>query len=122
MGFTLQGAGSFLHWLTLVIMVILPVLIAFAAYKLGGLPGSIARSRQHPQAEAISVCGWLGIVTIVLWPIAMIWAHLAPGSTISGAGSTKLNDHEAVLAKIQKASRQLAHIETRLNNSADEGA
>jgi len=52
---------------------------ASAIYKLGGLPGSIAKSRGHPQADAINICGWMGIITIVLWPIAMVWAHLVPG-------------------------------------------
>jgi len=78
MGFTLQGAGPFLHWLTLGILCVMPVVIGIIAYKLGGLPGEIARARRHPQAEAISICGWMGIVTLVLWPVAMVWAHLVP--------------------------------------------
>ncbi len=79
MGFTLQGLGPFLHWMTLGALCVMPVLAAFAIYKLGGLPGSIAKSRGHPQADAINICGWMGIITIVLWPIAMVWAHLVPG-------------------------------------------
>jgi len=78
MGFTLQGAGPFLHWLTLGILFVMPVLVGLVAYKLGSLPGEIARARRHPQAEAISICGWMGIVTLVLWPVAMVWAHLVP--------------------------------------------
>jgi len=79
MGFTLQGLGPFLHWMTLGALAVAPVLVAFVIYKLGSLPASIARSRGHPQADAINICGWMGIITIVLWPIAMVWAHLVPG-------------------------------------------
>ena len=122
MGFTLQGFGPFLHWLTLGVLVMAPVLAGVVLYKLGSLPGSIARSRQHPQAEAINICGWMEIITIVLWPIAMIWAHLAPGRPISGAGPEAVDDQATVLAKLQKASRQLSDIEARLAKPANKGA
>ena len=75
MGFALQGLGPFLHWMTLGALCAMPVLAAFVVYKLGSLPGSIARSRGHPQADAINICGWMGIITIVLWPVAMVWAQ-----------------------------------------------
>lgn len=48
---------------------------------LGALPGRIARSRGHPQADAIAVGGWLGLLFGgVLWPLVMIWAYArSPG-------------------------------------------
>src|SRR6266478_8066530 len=79
MGFTLRAVGPFLHWMTLGVLCVFPVLAGYVIYKLGSLPGSIVRSRGHPQADAINICGWMGIITIVLWPIAMVWAHLVPG-------------------------------------------
>ena len=59
----------------LVVMgVLLAVTIALVV-KLGPLPGHIARRRGHPQAEAIMVLGWIGIVTLGLaWPFALVWA------------------------------------------------
>jgi len=43
------------------------------------LPGRIARDRQHPQADAISVCGWWGVITMgLLLPLAYIWAYTSP--------------------------------------------
>jgi len=46
---------------------------------LGKSPGKIARSRQHPQADAINICGWLGALTLgILSPIAYIWAYTRP--------------------------------------------
>ena len=43
---------------------------------LGMLPGRIARSRMHPQAEAINICGWFGALTMgILSPVAYIWAY-----------------------------------------------
>jgi len=44
MGFTLQGVGPFLHWMTMGALCVFPVLAALVIYKLGSLPGSIARA------------------------------------------------------------------------------
>lgn len=42
---------------------------------LGSLPGAIARKRGHPQADAVTAAGWLGLATLgILWPLALIWA------------------------------------------------
>lgn len=114
MGFTLQALGPFLHWMTLGILMLAPILVAVVIYKLGSLPGSIAASRGHPQAEAINICGWMGIITIVLWPIAMVWAHLAPDPANRGAALAGAGDDASVLAKLQKASQKLSDIEARL--------
>ena len=39
-----------------------------------GLPGRIARNRNHPEANAIYVMGWLGFLGGVPWIQAFIWA------------------------------------------------
>lgn len=60
-------------------LIILIVLLAAAVAVwviLGMLPGRIARSRNHPQADAINVCGWWGVITMgLLCPLAFIWAY-----------------------------------------------
>ncbi len=49
---------------------------------LGMMPGRIARERNHPQADAINVCGWWGVITMgLLLPIAWIWAYTKPRKT-----------------------------------------
>jgi hypothetical protein len=59
--------------------VVFGVLLAVAVIivvSLGSLPGQIARKRDHPQATAITVAGWLGLATLgVLWPLALICAR-----------------------------------------------
>ena len=39
------------------------------------LPGKVAVQREHPQAEAIRIAGWLGIITGIVWIVALIWAY-----------------------------------------------
>jgi hypothetical protein len=43
------------------------------------VPGRIARERGHPSAEAIRICGVLGLVIWPLWIVAYIWAYTGPG-------------------------------------------
>jgi hypothetical protein len=39
-----------------------------------GLPGRIAISRKHPEAEAVNLMGWAGFLTVVPWIKALGWA------------------------------------------------
>ena len=121
MGFTLQAAGPFLHWLTLGILFVMPVLIGFVAYMLGSLPGEIARARKHPQAEAISICGWMGIITLLLWPIAMVWAYINPPRS-AAEGSPSVTNTQSMVGKLQQASLRLASIEASLSETTAPGA
>jgi len=42
---------------------------------LAGLPGRIAVARKHPEAEAVGLLGWVGVLpTIYPWVQALIWA------------------------------------------------
>lgn len=43
---------------------------------LAGLPGRIAIARKHPEAEAVKLLGWAGLLpTIYPWVQAFIWAY-----------------------------------------------
>jgi len=64
----------------LIILLVLLALIVAVWVALGMLPGKIAKSRNHPQAEAINVCGWWGVITMgILLPVAFIWAYTKTG-------------------------------------------
>lgn len=52
--------------------------IVFAALGLAvfvlGLPGRIAIARNHQEADAVYLMGWIGFLAIVPWIQALIWA------------------------------------------------
>ena len=55
---------------TFIVLAVLLGVGIFAAFRLGALPGQIAARRGHPQADAIRVAGWVGLVTLgLLWPL-----------------------------------------------------
>jgi hypothetical protein len=70
-----QTEHRVLDVLTFIVLGVLLSAGLYAAFRLGALPGQIARQRAHPQADAINVAGWLGVLTLgLLWPFALIWA------------------------------------------------
>jgi hypothetical protein len=71
-------------WLVLLILLASTVAVFFIA---GWLPGHIARSRNHPQAQAVTAAGWITLICgFALWPLALIWAYVdAPARAKSEA-------------------------------------
>ena len=64
----------------LVLFSLLVVLLVWFLVEMAMLPGKIAQKRNHPQAEAILVAGWLGLLMTmgVLWAFAVVWAYTKP--------------------------------------------
>ena len=47
--------------------------LGFIVFVLG-LPGRIAIARNHPEAEAVYLMGWVGFLAVVPWVQALAWA------------------------------------------------
>lgn len=63
----------------LIVLLVIAASVVGAAIVLARLPGQIARKRGHPQAEAIGIAGWLGMLGAgIFWPLALIWAFTKP--------------------------------------------
>ncbi len=62
----------------LVLLLLIAAVIAAVVF-LGNLPGNMARAAEHPHADAISLLGWIGLLTLGLgWFVALVWAKLPP--------------------------------------------
>jgi len=71
-----------LDYFAFVVLFVLTAAGLVAAVFLGSLPGKIAADRGHPQADAIRLAGWLGLLTLgLLFPIALIWAYTRPSGS-----------------------------------------
>jgi len=71
-----------LDYFTFIVLILLVCVGIAGAVFLGALPGKIAADRGHPQADAIRVAGWLGLLTMGLFfPIALIWAYTRPSGS-----------------------------------------
>jgi uncharacterized membrane protein len=60
-------------------LVVIAILLGFVIWLvvlLGNMPGEIARKRNHPQAEAITALGRIGLITFgISWFVAIVWAY-----------------------------------------------
>jgi hypothetical protein len=106
-----------LDYFALGILIVLAAAAVGAAAFLGALPGRIAGRRSHPQADAIRVCGWLGLLTLgLLWPVAMIWAFLRPVAIVASTPEptdrdvSAAADRERLTARIEALERELARL------------
>jgi len=65
---------------SLVILILLAFIAAAIFLELAAIPGAKARERGHPQAEAINVLGWVGLLMgFAPWVAALVWAYTRPG-------------------------------------------
>ena len=86
----------------LVVMGVLIAFVIFLVVKLGPIPGNIAKKRGHPQADAINVLGWIGVITLGLaWPLALIWAYTRSGEQQTAYLGERVATLEAELATLK---------------------
>ena len=61
-------------WLVLVVLLFSTIAVVVMVAM---LPGTIARRRGHPWAEAVALGGWVTLfLGFVLWPLILIWAYV----------------------------------------------
>ena len=86
----------------LVVMGVLIAFVIFLVVKLGPIPGNIAKKRGHPQADAINVLGWIGVITLGLaWPLALTWAYTRSGEQQTAYLGERVATLEAELATLK---------------------
>ena len=88
---------EFFDVFALIILTVLLVTTVGIVIWLAMLPGKVAAKREHPQAEAINVAGWLGILTGIVWVLAMIWAYARVGEGVSAQRIREIEDRLAAL-------------------------
>ena len=73
-----------------VILVLLMLLLIWIFVKLAALPGQTAIQRGHPQAEAINVLGWVGLLLgVAPWLVALVWAYVKPVAASQGSSDAQ---------------------------------
>ena len=65
---------GFWDYITFLAILVIFVALRGAVIIILGLPGRIAVTRNHPQADAVTTLGWLGFLGVVPWVYALIWA------------------------------------------------
>jgi Protein of unknown function (DUF3302) len=96
LGFKLDGWD----WITFAVLLAIIVIILSGAVLVLGIPGKIAIARDHPDAEAVNIMGWLGFLAVVPWIQAFGWAF-KPTQTVDVRRFPQAEQH-AINAEITK--------------------
>jgi len=94
----------FLDIFALAVMLLLLGVVIWLVVLLGNMPGEIARKRNHPQAQAITALGWIGVITMGIgWFIAIVWAYYKPDSPDAADSDLqqRVKDLEMQLQQVQ---------------------
>jgi len=116
--FELQGTGPALNWIVVPLLFIIPILLIAVLFVLGDLPGRIAASRGHRRATAVMLCGWFGLFTIVLWPLALIWAYMDPPDAETQPERLSEDDIGQLAVCLRRTSVRVANIEQLISENA----
>ena len=93
---------DYFAWVVFITIIIAAIAVVVALCK---VPGNIAKANNHPQAEAINIAGWLGLLLSfgIIWILAIIWAKMTPISAVS----TSSNELEEMKASIKSLESQI---------------
>jgi hypothetical protein len=89
------------------VLLILAVIGLGLLVYLAGLPGRIAAGRGHPQAEAVNICGWIGLPTGGFWVAALVWAFWTPRDT-------RGVDLESLSEQVSRLEEAVTRLENRV--------
>jgi len=111
---------GFWDYATFVVLAILVATGLGVAVFVLGLPGRIAIARNHPEADAVYLMGWIGFLAVVPWIQALGWAF-KPTTVIDVRYLPKERQHdtEAMIAKLTgNAPPEIAPSETTAGKGA----
>lgn len=94
------------------------MLVFYTFIYIHDLPYEAAKSRNHPQKEAIHVACWLSLFTLhAIWPIVYIWAiskqrplevNVTGGAASDGELGSRLTQLEQRLTQLEEQKAQTA--------------
>ena len=89
------------------VLILLTLLLIWIFVELAKLPGQKAVERNHPQAEAINVLGWLGLLLGgVGWVVALVWAYTKPVLVVVAGDVSPREVGQAVQAALETETEE----------------
>jgi len=100
----------FLDYFALAAMIVVFLILVYAAIYIHDIPYEMAKKRDHPHQDAIHVGGWLSLFTLhAIWPFLWIWATLYKPETGYGFCKNDVERAAAIerLAELEETVRAL---------------
>ncbi len=111
-----------LDYMALTIMIVVFLILVYAAIYIHDIPYEMAKKRNHPHQDAIHYGGWLSLLTLhAIWPFLWIWATLYKpgvgyGFDSANVESTTVDEH---LKKFEETISALQERVTKLEGQLD---
>ena len=100
-----------LDYIALGLLIFVVVVLFYGIIAIHDIPYLIAKSRQHPQQDAIHVAGWISLFTLhAIWPFLWIWATLYREDRGWGFGQNE----EPISQVIPHLQQQVVDLQLRL--------
>lgn len=99
-----------LDYIALTIMIVVFLILVYAAIYIHDIPYEMAKKRNHPHQDAIHAGGWVSLFTLhAIWPLLWIWATLyKPGVGYGfGAGGSGAAITDAELDELKRTINAL---------------
>jgi len=91
----------FLDYFALTAMIVVFLILVYAAIYIHDIPYEMAKKRNHPHQDAIHYGGWLSMFTLhAIWPFLWILATLYKPETGYGFGSGDASENSEKLQKL----------------------
>jgi hypothetical protein len=91
------------------ILILLGSLLIWILLELAKIPGKKASERHHPQADAINVLGWVGLLMGgVGWVVALVWAYTKPPLVVVVADASPREVGDAVHKALENDAEEKA--------------
>lgn len=108
----------FLDYFALIAMIIVFLILVYAAIYIHDIPYEMAKKRNHPHQDAIHVGGWLSLFTLhAIWPLLWIWATLYKPETGYGFSDQSSAD----ITKLQNTISDLQNRIVKLESQIEKG-
>lgn len=112
MEYQFESMGPTIRVVVLVFMIVFAIVLVGFVILMAALPGWIAASRNHPQAAAVNICGWVGLPTGILWAVAMVWAFwIDQDQRIASSESTSTMANPNLAAQLDQLEYSLNALE-----------
>jgi len=115
----------FLEYLALTLLIVVSLILIYAAIYIHDIPYEMAVKRNHPHQDAIHYGGWLSLFTLhAIWPFLWIWATLYKPGVGYGFGSGEGESSRELAATVEELAKAVDELKQQVSDlqksSADE--
>lgn len=99
----------FLEYFALTLLIVVSLILIYAAIYIHDIPYEMAKKRGHPHQDAIHYGGWLSLFTLhAIWPFLWIWATMYKPGVGYGFGSTDNGSSGELATTVAELEKSMA--------------